>query len=80
MCGFSLTICNCTYLNTNFANWKVNLFEGHFQCSLFYSTQWGSEIRTWANYELLKRGCLANGPDCEWDLKSGGPTVCNLDK
>ena len=35
------------------------------------------------NYEPSKwpkRGCVANGPDFEWDLKYGSPTIWNPDK
>ena len=42
--------------------------------------QWGSEIRPSLDFEWSKRGWVANGLDFEWDLKSGSPTILNLDK
>ena len=40
----------------------------------------GTEIRTSLDFEWLKevgliRGWVANGPDFEWDLKSGSPNT-----
>ena len=42
--------------------------------------QWGSEIHTSLDYKWLKKGWVVNGPDFEWDLKSGSSTIPNLDK
>ena len=33
--------------------------------------QWGSEIWTSLDFEWSKKGWVADGPDFEWDLKSG---------
>ena len=53
-------------------------------CKSFAQTgmviQWGSEIRTSLDFEKLKGGWVPNGPDFEWDLKSGSPTIWNLNK
>ena len=35
------------------------------------TVQQGSEIQTSLEFDWVKRGWLANGPDFEWDLKSG---------
>ena len=45
-----------------------------------FTLQWGSEILTSLDIECSKRGWVANGPDFEWDMKSGSPTILNLDK
>ena len=42
--------------------------------------QWGSEIWTSLDLEWSKKGWVADGPDFEWDLKSGSPTILNPDK
>ena len=42
--------------------------------------QWGSEIQTCLDFEWLKRGWVANGPDFEWDLKSNGQMAAILSK
>ena len=39
------------------------------------SIQWGSEIQTRLDFEWSKRGWVVNGPDFEWDMKSGSPTI-----
>ena len=44
-----------------------------------FTLQWGSEIRTSLDFEWSKRGWVTNGPDFEWDLKFGSPTISNLD-
>ena len=40
----------------------------------------GSEIRTSLDFKWSKRGCVANVPDFERDLKSRSPTIWNPDK
>ena len=35
------------------------------------NSQWEIEIRSSLDIELSKRGWVTNGPDFEWDLKSG---------
>ena len=35
------------------------------------------EIQTSLDFEWSKRGWVANGPDFQWDLKSGSPTISN---
>ena len=42
--------------------------------------QWGSEIWTSLDFKLSKRSWVANGLDFKWNLKSGSPTIWNLDK
>ena len=37
--------------------------------------QQGSEIWNILDFEWSKRDWVANGPDFEWDLKSGSPTI-----
>ena len=32
------------------------------------TVQWGSEIQTSLEFNWVKRGWLANGPDFEWDF------------
>ena len=45
-----------------------------------HHVQWGSEIWTSLYFKWLKRGWVANGPDFEWDLKSGSLTIWYPDK
>ena len=40
-----------------------------------FEIEWGSEFKTSPDFEWLKRGWVANGPDFEWDQKSGSPTI-----
>ena len=35
----------------------------------------GTEIQTSLDFEWLIRGWIANGPDFEWDLKSGSTNI-----
>ena len=42
--------------------------------------QWRSEMWTSLDFKWLKRGWVAKGPDFEWDLKSGSPTIWYPDK
>ena len=42
--------------------------------------KWGSEIGIHPNFDWSKRGWLENGPIFQLDLKSGIPTIWNLDK
>ena len=35
------------------------------------------EILTSLDFKWSKRGLFANGPDFEWELKSGSPTILN---
>ena len=39
---------------------------------------WGSEFQTSLDFEWSKRGLVGNGPDFEWDLKSGSPTTFKI--
>ena len=49
--------------------------EINFQKTFVLEVQWGSEIQTSLDFEWLKRGWIANGPDFEWNLKSMSPTI-----
>ena len=55
--------------NKNILDMHYSLF---FQCNII---QWASDIRTSLDFKRWKRGWVANGPDFEWDLKSGSPTI-----
>ena len=52
--------------------------QDYFFISL-WDIQWGSEIQTSLDFELSKRGWVANGQDFVWDLRSGSPTIQNPD-
>ena len=40
----------------------------------------GTEIRTSLDFKWSKSGWVAYGPGYKWNLKSGSPTIGNLDK
>ena len=60
--------------NITFCHSKATVL-GHRQGTLGIQIQWRSEIWTCLDFEWLKRSWVEYGPDFDWDLNSGSPTI-----
>ena len=58
--------------------WRLSKACGQVSCN--YCHTGGSEIQTSLDLEWLKWGWVVNGPDLEWNLKFGSPTIWNPGK
>ena len=65
---------------TKTAGWKVAPNSKKVRALGLPHLQWGSEIRTSRDFKWSKKGWVANCLDFEWELKSGGPTIWNMEK